>query len=237
MWDSAVSRRSCDTLIPLFIKLLQRCNIASILVQYKMDRQYQAGTKKGYRQSWQQRALSWCIGLLKELRVPVAQTNQSSRPTHRRFSFPYRRDDSLGSHVAAICYRQNENGIQFLLVRTRAGRWTFPKGRVEDDPSRAAAAAREAFEEAGVFGRVESQPIGRYLHSKMDQFHFDEHAVDAHLCEVIRLVPPEEVHRDPTWFDPEKAKRRLCENRKPKYANEIANIVDAAVEHIARRRH
>ncbi|MGZ4788475.1 MAG: NUDIX domain-containing protein [Terriglobales bacterium] len=137
--------------------------------------------------------------------------------------------------MAAICYRLSEEGIQFLLVRTRAGRWTFPKGRVEGDPSRAAAAAREAYEEAGVFGRVESQPIGRYLHSKQDHFHFDEHEVDAHLCEVVRLVTPEEVHRDPTWFDPEKAKRRLCENRKPKYAAEITNIVDQAVEHIGRR--
>jgi 8-oxo-dGTP pyrophosphatase MutT (NUDIX family) len=201
-----------------------------------MDRQYQAGTKKGYRQSWQKRALSWCIGLLQELRVPVVQTNQSS-PSAKRFSFPFGRDVSSGSHVAAICYRRTENGIQFLLVRTRAGRWTFPKGRVDGDPSRAAAAAREAYEEAGVFGRVESRPIGRYLHSKMDQVHFDEHAVDAHLCEVIRMVPPEEMHRDPTWFDPEKTKRRLCERRKPKYANEITSIVDQAVEYIARRRH
>ena len=203
-----------------------------------MDRQYQAGTKKGYRQSWRKRALSWCIGLLKELRVPVAETSQPRRP-NQRFLSSLPRPSSRGSHVAAVCYRQSEHGIQFLLVRTRAGKWTFPKGRVEGDPSRAAAAAREAYEEAGVFGRVESQPIGRYLHTKQEHFHFDEHEVDAHLCEVIRTVPPEELHRDPTWFDVDKAKRRLRENRKPKYAQEIARIVDQAVEHISRgrRRH
>jgi len=199
-----------------------------------MGRQSQAGTKKGYRQSWQKRALSWCIELLKELRVPLAQRTQSSRP-RRRF-LPSTSGAGPGrSHVAAICYRRAEDGVEFLLVRTRSGRWTFPKGRVEGDPTGAAAAARDAYEEAGVFGRVESRPIGQYLHSKQQSFHLDEHAVDAHLCEVIRLVPPEEVHRDPTWFDPEKAKRRLCENRKPKYATEIAKMVDQAVEHIARR--
>ncbi|HVZ17275.1 MAG TPA: NUDIX domain-containing protein [Terriglobales bacterium] len=167
--------------------------------------------------------------------MPVADSKQFGRPTSNRFLSPSRRAVSPRSHVAAICYRRSHEGIQFLLVRTRAGRWTFPKGRVDGDPSRAAAAAREAYEEAGVFGRVEEQPIGRYLHTKQDHFHFGEHEVDAHLCEVIHLVPPEEVHRDPTWFDPEKAKRRLCENRKPKYANEITRIVDRALEHIHRR--
>ncbi len=59
--------------------------------------------------------------------------------------------------VAAVCYRVNrESEIEFLLVRTASGRWTFPKGGVDDDPTAAAAAAREAFEEAGVRGRIEA---------------------------------------------------------------------------------
>jgi 8-oxo-dGTP pyrophosphatase MutT (NUDIX family) len=179
------------------------------------------------------RALSWLTGLLKELRVPVVQ---GTEPTSRVSRF-VPRPKKLGpprSHVAAICYRLQDDQVHFLLVRTRAGRWTFPKGHVDDDPSRAAAAAREAYEEAGVFGRVESQPICHYVHSKQAAFE-DEHLVDAHLCEVVRTVPPEEVHRDPTWFDPEKAKRRLCENRKRKYAAELSRVVDHALEHIARR--
>ena len=198
-----------------------------------MIRQSQAGTKKSYRRTCRNRALSWWNGLREGLRVPIVHEDQTGS-IRRVFSFPnqVRRGSS---HVAAICYRLSENGIQFLLVRTRAGRWTFPKGRVEGDPSRAAAAAREAFEEAGVFGRVESQPIVRYLHTKQDQIHYDEHVVDAHLCEVVRTVPPEEEHRDPTWFDPEKAKRRLCENRKSKYAQELERVVDHAIIHISRK--
>lgn len=80
-------------------------------------------------------------------------------------------------------------------------------------------------------------PIDQYLHTKQNSFHFDEHPVDAHLCEVVKMVAPEETHRDPTWFDPEKTKRRLCENRKPKYGSELTRVVDRALECIEARRH
>jgi 8-oxo-dGTP pyrophosphatase MutT (NUDIX family) len=33
--------------------------------------------------------------------------------------------------VAAVCYRLGKRGIEFLLVRTRGRRWTFPKGSIE----------------------------------------------------------------------------------------------------------
>ena len=166
--------------------------------------------------------------------MPIVRDEPRVQPSRRLFRT--NNGERPRSHVAAICYRVSQDGIQFLLVRTRAGKWTFPKGRVEGDPTRAAAAAREAFEEAGVFGRVESRPIGSYLHTKQEHLHDDEHVVDAHLCEVVSMVPPEEGHRDPTWFDPEKAKRRLCENRKPKYASELSKVVDRALEHIEQTR-
>ena len=50
--------------------------------------------------------------------------------------------------VASVCYRLKGDEPEFLLVRTRSGRWTFPKGGVDDDATHADAAAREAFEEA-----------------------------------------------------------------------------------------
>ena len=55
-------------------------------------------------------------------------------------------------HVAAVCYRLKDDEPEFLLVRTRSGRWTFPKGGVDGDATNAEAAAREAYEEAGVKG-------------------------------------------------------------------------------------
>lgn len=132
--------------------------------------------------------------------------------------------------VAAVCYRRQANGeVEFLLVRTRAGRWTFPKGGVDGDPTAAAAAAREAYEEAGVRGRVEARAFTRYLHSKKR----DEHTVDAHLCEVLRLETPRELYRMPRWFSAEKAKQRLRAERPSPYAKELERVVDDAVRRVA----
>src|SRR5262249_27106253 len=57
--------------------------------------------------------------------------------------------------VAAVCYQVRRGGIEFLLVRTNSGHWTFPKGSTEPGLTHAQAAALEAFEEAGVHGRME----------------------------------------------------------------------------------
>jgi 8-oxo-dGTP pyrophosphatase MutT (NUDIX family) len=133
--------------------------------------------------------------------------------------------------VAAVCYRIRPDGnLEFLLVRTKAGRWTFPKGGVERDPSFAAAAAREAYEEAGVVGRVHRSCLARYRHRKNGR---GDHMVHAHLCEVMHVGPAAEVHRFPTWFSAEKAKRRLREDRPEPLGEELERVVDAAVRHLA----
>jgi 8-oxo-dGTP pyrophosphatase MutT (NUDIX family) len=134
-------------------------------------------------------------------------------------------------HVAAVCYRLKGDEPEFLLVRTRSGRWTFPKGGVDDDATHAEAAAREAYEEAGVHGQIEREPFHWYFHSKRERFrsHRSVVPVQAHLCEVERLVSPKEDHRDPTWFKADKARRRLRENRSPELAGEVIQVIDRAI--------
>ena len=140
-------------------------------------------------------------------------------------------------HVAAVCYRLKDDEPEFLLVRTRSGRWTFPKGGVDDDATHAAAAAREAYEEAGVKGRIEHEPFHWYFHSKRERFSSDKDVmtVQAHLCEVERLVVPKEGHRNPTWFKADKARRRLRENRSAELAQEVVDVVDRALQRIRAR--
>lgn len=143
--------------------------------------------------------------------------------------------------VAAVCYRVNgESEIEFLLVRTASGRWTFPKGGIDGDANAAAAAAREAFEEAGVRGRVEPSAFTRYLHRKRNPFRrarTRETAVEAYLCRVLELEAPLEIDRDPTWFSASRAKRRLRESRAAKYGAELERVVDHAVERISKKLH
>ncbi len=159
-------------------------------------------------------------------RVPIRLPQRYSDYRHRL--------DSERVHVAAVCYRIRSRELEFLLVRTRNGHWTFPKGGVDGDASNAEAAAREAYEEAGVKGRVEHSPFVSYLHCKPTRLRSRGRVVlvNAHLCEVRRLVPPEESYRDPTWFSASKAKRRLREYRTPEYATELIRVIDRAMERI-----
>ena len=140
-------------------------------------------------------------------------------------------------HVAAVCYRLNGGELEFLLVRTRSGLWTFPKGGVDHDPTTADAAAREAYEEAGVKGRVENVPFASYRHCKAGRLRSRREVVvvHAHLCEVKRLVSPPEQYRDPTWFNASKAKRRLQKYRTSKFAEEVTSVIDRASDRILRR--
>ncbi|MGB7585510.1 MAG: NUDIX domain-containing protein [Terriglobales bacterium] len=146
-----------------------------------------------------------------------------------------------GCHqVAAICYRVRSAGIEFLLVQTRgSGRWTFPKGGSEPGLTHAQAAALEAFEEAGVHGRMEEVSFASYLRgisANSRKSTAKAQVVNAHLCEVTRLEAPLESGRNPTWFSPEKAKRCLREDRGPDCAAEMARLVDRAVARIQRQR-
>ncbi len=143
--------------------------------------------------------------------------------------------------VAAVCYRIRGAEIEFLLVRTRGNRrWTFPKGSAEPGLTHAQAAALEAFEEAGVHGRIEEASFASYVRRKTGasgkSAASKKQTVIAHLCEVTRREAPQEFDRHPTWFSPEKAKRCLRENRGNDYAAALSRVVDRAVARVLRLR-
>jgi 8-oxo-dGTP pyrophosphatase MutT (NUDIX family) len=136
--------------------------------------------------------------------------------------------------VAAVCYRIRRLKIEFLLVRTRKGRWTFPKGGVVGGLTRAQSAALEAFEEGGVHGRIERVPFTRYILRKRQSPQPTEIAIDAYLCEVLRVGTPQEANRTPTWFSAEQAQLHLQDGRKTEDAGELARVVDRAVSRLQR---
>jgi 8-oxo-dGTP pyrophosphatase MutT (NUDIX family) len=139
--------------------------------------------------------------------------------------------------VAAVCFRILSTGVEFLLVRTRRGRWTFPKGGAQARLTHAQSAALEAFEEAGVHGRIEEMAFLGYTLRKCKAASDDGESqafVHAHLCEVLELGVPQEANRNPTWFSSTKAKRRLGEGRTRENGAELARVVDRAVARIRR---
>jgi 8-oxo-dGTP pyrophosphatase MutT (NUDIX family) len=150
----------------------------------------------------------------------------------------YRRPASFPEKVAAVCYRRNGDSIEFLLVNTGSGRWTFPKGTVERHLGPRNSAALEALEEAGVMGRVSDEHFTIYFQENRGWYRASDReiAIAAFLMHVRELTDPEEGHRNPTWFRPEEAKRRLSMRRRPKYQREFARVVDHAVEMLSRKR-
>jgi len=143
---------------------------------------------------------------------------------------------ALPLQVAAICYRRTADSVEFLLVNTNGGaKWTFPKGAPERFMSHSQAAAREAFEEAGVRGEIEPRHFHLYLYSKGVFWKppgVREFVVKAFLLEVEQTGHPHETDRNPTWFLPENARKILAKGREVKYAKEIQSVVDRALEEI-----
>jgi 8-oxo-dGTP pyrophosphatase MutT (NUDIX family) len=141
--------------------------------------------------------------------------------------------------VAAVCYRVRHGRVEFLLVQTRgSGRWTFPKGSTEPGLTHAQAAALEAFEEAGVHGRIEEAPFARYVRGPRGRANCglkgsaEPVVVKAYLCEVIRLTDPKESNRNRTWFSREDARQNLKDGRSTVEGLGLARVLNQAVERI-----
>lgn len=127
-----------------------------------------------------------------------------------------------GRVAAAVPVRPRAaGGLEFLLVRTSNGtRWTFPKGGRERGETLAAAAAREAIEEAGAAGRAGDEPLAEYR--------YGADVVVAFLLAVDHVDLPAEAERTPTWFGFEAARSKLAEGRDGGFGEEMERVLLAA---------
>ena len=143
---------------------------------------------------------------------------------------------ALPLQVAAVCYRRNGRGLEFLLVNTNGGaKWTFPKGAPEPGLSHSRSAEREALEEAGVRGHIEPRHFHLYLHSKGVFWKppgVREFVVKAFLMEVEQIISSHEPMRNPTWFTADEARRTVAKGREVKYAREMQTVIERALEHL-----
>ena len=137
----------------------------------------------------------------------------------------------LPAQVAAVCYRLNGSSVEFLLVNTSSGKWTFPKGRLCPSLSPSESASREAWEEAGAKGKIEQNHFAHYLDTKRTLGYdslAQEVSIAAFLLEVHSTEIPQESSRNPSWFSSQQAKKRLAEGRQAPYSRQIAKMIDAA---------
>lgn len=76
-------------------------------------------------------------------------------------------NEEVKTQYAALCYRARKKKVQFLMITSRrTKRWIIPKGWPMDATSAPEAAAIEAWEEAGVTGKVHPDSVGFYTYIK-----------------------------------------------------------------------
>ena len=76
--------------------------------------------------------------------------------------------DETRRQVGALVWRMDAGVLEVLVITSRdTGRFVIPKGWPMKGMSDAKAAAREAFEEAGVEGKIGKKPIGHYKYNKI----------------------------------------------------------------------
>lgn len=111
--------------------------------------------------------------------------------------------------AAALPHRVHDGQLSILLVTSReTRRWVIPKGWVDKGERPARAARREAFEEAGLTGKVSKSAMGAYSYGK-------RLPDGSTLTCVVKVYPlkvesqkrkwPERGLRDGRWFTPEDA--------------------------------
>jgi 8-oxo-dGTP pyrophosphatase MutT (NUDIX family) len=117
--------------------------------------------------------------------------------------------------VGALCWRMAGGVTRILLITSRdTGRWVIPKGWPMRRRSEAEAAAREAYEEAGVRGEVVARSLGLFAYEK-------RLSKSRALMLVVRVFPlevrellrtfPETGQRRIKWFTRDKAAERVAE--------------------------
>jgi 8-oxo-dGTP pyrophosphatase MutT (NUDIX family) len=110
---------------------------------------------------------------------------------------------------AALPYRTVGPHQEVLLITSReTRRWIIPKGWAEKGIKPHDMAAREAFEEAGVRGRIDECPFGSYRYEKrLGDNRIVECKVTVFLLEVEQILAdwPEKHERERSWLRPSQA--------------------------------
>jgi 8-oxo-dGTP pyrophosphatase MutT (NUDIX family) len=132
--------------------------------------------------------------------------------------------------VGAIPVRRAEDGsFEVLLITSRrTGKWIIPKGWPSRRLANAAAAAREAEEEAGVIGRVTQTAIGTYGYRKSYPSGVRDFIVEVFLLVVEKELKSwrEETERARSWFKPHLAAIKVHE---PRLADLILGVEQPAL--------
>lgn len=111
---------------------------------------------------------------------------------------------------AALPYRMTEDGQPLIMLITsrETKRWIIPKGRPEKKLQPYEVAAREAFEEAGLVGKIAKKPSLAFRSEKrLKTGEMRDAVVEVYLLEVERELDDwqEKHQRERRWMSPSEA--------------------------------
>src|SRR5689334_22337766 len=123
--------------------------------------------------------------------------------------------------AGALAFRRTRrHGLEILLIsKRRAHKWGIPKGRLVPHLSFADNAAKEAFEEGGVIGRISPDAVGVFRAQKQADNQLAPVVIEVwvYLLEVTDICQkwPEKGKRQTRWVSCETA---ACQLREPALA-------------------
>jgi len=115
---------------------------------------------------------------------------------------------------AVLPYRRGRRGLEVLLITSReTRRWVLPKGGIMAGMTPYESAAEEAFEEAGIVGRVDRRCIGVYGYLKVRDKGRPYCTVKVYPMKVTVLCAdwPERRERQRVWMNFDAARARVRE--------------------------
>jgi 8-oxo-dGTP pyrophosphatase MutT (NUDIX family) len=101
------------------------------------------------------------------------------------------------------------DGRVCMVTSSSGRRWVFPKGMIDAGHTPVQAALVEAWEEAGLVGTLDPDPLGSYVYEKFDR----EHHVLVYRMTVteVREDWPERMVRQRAWLTASEAVVRVDE--------------------------
>jgi 8-oxo-dGTP pyrophosphatase MutT (NUDIX family) len=118
--------------------------------------------------------------------------------------------DWIYNQSGVVPFRLEKGKVQILLVTSRSRkRWVIPKGIIEPDLSPQESAQKEAYEEAGVSGKICGEAVGTYTYNKWG----GTCTVKVFLLEVEKTLEDwsESYFRTREWMSVEEAVKRVDE--------------------------
>ncbi|MEL7255706.1 MAG: NUDIX hydrolase [Pseudomonadota bacterium] len=129
------------------------------------------------------------------------------------------------TQFAALCYKVIDGKVKVLMVTSRGtGRWIIPKGWPADGKTPIESALTEAWEEAGVEGRVTGECLGLFSYQKNVNDADDLPCVAMVYPVKVKSVSanyPEKGQRRRRWMSLKKAAERVDE---PELARILKNF-------------